>query len=163
MSARTIYFFLGLGILLVVFYLSLPAAKPAPAEAPTAAETERETVTARNETAAAVVPPRKPSTRKTIASKPPPSEEERPEDVVPFVVEDGVAIAFGDLILGVPEEEGLKTGYTQLGPANAWEKPEIPYAINADLPEPDRIEKALVHIEKKTGIHFYPYSGRSEA
>ncbi len=94
---------------------------------------------------------------KSVATAPAPTEDDRPENVVSFVVEEGVAIAFGDVILGAPEQEGIKTGFYQLAPPTPWETPEIPYAINGDVDEPERVLEAIRHIEKKTGVHFVLY------
>ncbi len=101
-------------------------------------------------------------TKKIVAIESSP-DEARPENVVPFVVQDGVALAFGDVILGATEDEGLKSGLSQVPVPSLWEKPEIPYAIDPDVVEPERVLEAIRHIEKKTGVRFVPFGDQPDA
>jgi len=125
-------------------------AEPA-GDTPAAAKPVRSAAAPRAEAAA------KPSSPKKVATVAAPKQAEKPEDVVSFVVEDGLAIAFGDVILGKPEDEEIKTGFYQLAAPTPWERPEIPFAIDPEVPDPDRVLDALEHIRLKTGVHFVPY------
>jgi len=83
--------------------------------------------------------------------------------VVEFVMQDGLAVAFGDVILGTPDEEGIEKGFYKLPPPQFWDKPEIPYAINSDLPNPARVKEALRHITRATGVKFVAYQNQPDA
>lgn len=89
--------------------------------------------------------------------------ESKPPSLVPFQIKDGYAVAHGDIILGVPEDPTIDQGFYQLPEPIFWNSPEIPYAIDADLPNPNRVEMALKHIEVKTGLHFVPHEEESDA
>lgn len=91
------------------------------------------------------------------------NEDDGRGPLVAFDVQDGLAIAFGDIILGVPDEEGLKQGHARLDAPDLWEKPEIPFAIDADVPRQERITEALNHIRRKTGVQFVPYTDQPDA
>ena len=83
--------------------------------------------------------------------------------VVEFTVKDGLAIAFGDVILGTPDETDIGTGYYKMPPPQFWDKPEIPYAIDSDLPDPSRVKEALRHIQRATGVKFVAYDRQPDA
>ncbi len=86
-----------------------------------------------------------------------------PSHVVEFVVRDGIAIAFNDIILGTPDEETLASGHYEFPAPQYWDRPEIPFAINADVEHPDQIQLALRHIEDKTKLRFVPYDSQPDA
>lgn len=90
-------------------------------------------------------------------------EEDPEHPLIPFVVKDGFAVAFGDVILGLPEEKGIQMGHFRLEDPAFWDKPEIPYAIDGDVPEPERILDALHHITAKTGVRFPRYTDQPDA
>lgn len=91
------------------------------------------------------------------------STEPTPSDIVSFEIKDGFGIVQNDIIIGTPEEGTEKTGFYKLPIPNYWDKPEIPYAIDVDAPRPEEIEKALKHIEEKTGLKFIPYDNQPDA
>ncbi len=78
------------------------------------------------------------------------------------VVEGNLAIAYGDLILGRLDESHppaggpLKRGHTEITAPLLWDRPQIPYAINPDLPHPERVEKALEIFSRLTPVSFVP-------
>lgn len=76
---------------------------------------------------------------------------------------DGVAIAFGDIILGTPDQEAIESGHYQMPIPQLWDKPEIPFAIDASLERPAEVRQALSHIEQKTGLRFVPYDTQADA
>ncbi len=83
---------------------------------------------------------------------------------VDFKVIDGLAIAYGDIILGkLPEDSNLSQGSYDSPPPQYWDKPEIPYAISPDLPHPERIEKALEYFKQHTVVSFIPYENQKDA
>jgi hypothetical protein len=80
------------------------------------------------------------------------------------VVEGGLAVAYGDVILGKVETgTTAKTGrYEPAGP-QLWDKPEIPYSISPDLPNPSRVEKAVEYFNSHTPVSFVPYANQADA
>ncbi len=87
-----------------------------------------------------------------------------PMDTVHFKVEDGLAVAFGDLILGKPvTDRPIKDGYNKPPPPERWKERDIPYIIHPDLKNPERIEAALAHLKAKTVVTFVPFNGEKDA
>lgn len=96
-------------------------------------------------------------------TKAPKKNIEEPTNVAHFEVKEGFAVAYHDIILGIPEEEGLAEGEYEMPLVEYWDKPEIPYAIEAEVPNKERILTALKHIETKTGMKFIPFEGHKDA
>jgi hypothetical protein len=101
-------------------------------------------------------PPRENPTEENAEPPPPPG-------TVHFRVEDGLAIAHGDIILGTPDEPTTTSGNYTLPDVQYWRTAEIPYAIEEGLPDPERVKAALKHIETKTGFQFVPFSGQPDS
>ncbi|MGZ3689554.1 MAG: M12 family metallopeptidase, partial [Bdellovibrionota bacterium] len=89
----------------------------------------------------------------------------KPEgNVIEFEVSNGLAIAYGDVILGRPDAGSKATrGYYETPTPQLWDKPEIPYAISPELPNPARVEKALDFFRSHTPVRFVPYEGQHDA
>jgi hypothetical protein len=87
-----------------------------------------------------------------------------PAGLVEFEIVNGVAIAFGDVILGKPDiAEVLAHGfYEPPTKPGLWGK-EIPYLIAPDLPDPDRIMRAITLLNEKTSVKFVPFNGQADA
>ncbi|MEO5970948.1 MAG: M12 family metallopeptidase [Bdellovibrionia bacterium] len=85
-------------------------------------------------------------------------------NVVDFIVVNGMAIAYGDIILGKvdPGSSGDHGSFDAPTP-HIWDKPEIPYVISPDLVNPGRVEKALDYLKQHTGVRFVPYSNQPDA
>jgi len=81
---------------------------------------------------------------------------------VPFQVIDGWAVAYGDILLGVPEDETITEGIYNAPRPDLWER-EIPYHIQPDITKTDRIRQALKYLEKNSGIHFVSYHDQKDA
>jgi hypothetical protein len=110
-------------------------------------------------------PPTLRNTRSAPTQGGAPDQPYRPEgNVIEFQVVDGYAIAYGDLVLGKPEPSfsGNK-GYYDAPNPQPWERPEIPYAIHPDLPDPQRVEKALDYLRTHSPVSFVPYQGQKDA
>lgn len=85
-------------------------------------------------------------------------------NIIEFRVVDGLAIAYGDVILGRPDSgaEGVRGRYEAPTP-QLWDRPEIPYLINPSLPNPKRVEQALDYLRQHTPVNFVPYQGQRDA
>jgi hypothetical protein len=79
-------------------------------------------------------------------------------------VVDGLAIAYGDLILGrlEPGSTVLK-GVTDTPRIQLWDQPVIPYMINPELPNPQRVEAAVQYFNQSTPVKFVPRTNQPDA
>jgi hypothetical protein len=85
-------------------------------------------------------------------------------NIVDFIVVNGMAISFGDIILGKVEPGiGGNHGSFDAPAPHTWDKLEIPYIISSDLINPGRVEKALDYLRQHTGIRFIPYTNETDA
>ncbi len=88
----------------------------------------------------------------------------KPEgNIVEFEIVNGWAVAYGDVLLGKPLEDfqGQRGRYDAPQP-RTWENAEIPYIISPDLPQPERIEKALGYFRQNTPVRFVPYQNQKD-
>ncbi len=85
-------------------------------------------------------------------------------NIIEFEVVNGLAIAYGDVLLGTPEIgfEGNRGLYEAQTP-QLWEHAEIPYLIHPDLPNPKRVEIALDYFRQNTPVRFVPYRQQKDA
>ena len=93
-----------------------------------------------------------------------PTSQKPKGNVIDFMVVNGLAIAYGDIIVGkvesgAPGDHGSFDAPTP----RTWDKPEIPYVISSDLINPGRVEKALDYLKQHTGLRFIPYSNHPDA
>jgi hypothetical protein len=80
---------------------------------------------------------------------------------MPFVVEDGVAVAQGDIVLGVPVTDEA-SGEALMPAMRLWPTSEIPFYIQPNVPSPDRIRQALAYFDG-TPIHFVELTNQTDA
>jgi hypothetical protein len=105
---------------------------------------------------------------RVIRKSPPPGVENpnavKPEtNTVEFKVADGFAVAYGDIVLGKPEESDVQHGYAEVPIPQPWDKPDIPYWIQPDLPNPERVHQALNYFQKHTTVNFIAYDAQQDA
>jgi hypothetical protein len=87
-----------------------------------------------------------------------------PMEYLHFKVEDGLAVAFGDLILGVPVSDSpIEEGFNKPNRPKPWTRPEIPYVIHPDLKNPERVEQAIQHMRENTVVNFVPFTNQADA
>lgn len=93
-----------------------------------------------------------------LASKPPDSRSAR---ITQFVIEDGVAVVHGDMVVG--QIAGAPaTGKVLLPQIYPWKRNEIAVAIDPSLPRPERIQQALAMFEG-TAVKFIPFTDQEDA
>jgi hypothetical protein len=85
-----------------------------------------------------------------------PDENQPP--VREYIVEDGVAVAEGDIVIGVPDS-GHNTGAAQLAPLTPWPTHEIPYFIQPSVSDPSRIKEAI-KLFSETPVMFVPVTNQ---
>jgi hypothetical protein len=84
-------------------------------------------------------------------------------NIISFRVVHGLAIAYGDLILGTPEDTSLDSGFYEAPRPTLWDRGEVPYLISPDLPNPDRVMAAIRYFNEKTSVSFVPFDGQPDA
>ncbi len=85
-----------------------------------------------------------------------------PPDAVAFEVHDGLALAFGDIVLGKPDEP-VEQGFFVPPPVQLWDSAEIPYAIDDKITNPEQVEEALAFFQKQTRVRFVPFQDQADA
>jgi len=75
-----------------------------------------------------------------------------------YQVVDGEAIWQGDIVLGPAENlgKGSRASVVINGPALRWTNNVMPYAIDADVPETERVEGAIRHWNENTPLRLIP-------
>lgn len=103
-------------------------------------------------------------------SQPEPLQSFRPyakkpdRNIVEFKVVNGLAIAYGDIIMGKPDESFQEDhGRFDAPTPKVWDQPVIPYLIHPSLPDPKRVEKALDYFRQNTQVQFIPYDNQKDA
>lgn len=85
-------------------------------------------------------------------------------NLVEFEVREGLAIAYGDLILGEVEPGAeAKRGTYDAPVPETWTRGEVPYAYHRDFVDRQRVEDAIAYFHQYTPIRFIPYSGQKDA
>jgi hypothetical protein len=100
----------------------------------------------------------------TLSASARPSQTRDPKMVRFEVVEGNLAVAYGDIILGqVDESSGIRNGQYEPPALRLWDSPEIPYAIDASLPNPTRVEEAIRYFTEHTPIRFFQRTNEPDA
>lgn len=82
-----------------------------------------------------------------------------PIDVV-FENRDGLAVAWGDVILGqVGPDFNRDGGTTQIKPPGRWPLPQIPYVISPQLPHPERVRQAIATLSRESAAQLMEIPG----
>jgi hypothetical protein len=76
------------------------------------------------------------------------------------VDEDGLAIVDGDIVLGSPADSGVSTGYAKAPDLVLWPEGKVPFYIQPDLENPERVIRALAMFEDV--ISFVPYQNEQD-
>jgi hypothetical protein len=86
-------------------------------------------------------------------------------NIIEFVVNaDGLAIAYGDQILGaVTDGSGITRGFHDAPAPNLWDKPEIPYLVHPALANPERVEAAVRYFNEHTVVKWVPRRDQPDA
>lgn len=87
-----------------------------------------------------------------------------PPGEVEFEVIDGLAVMHGDIILGKLEDgAAVSRGRHEPRGPQLWDKPEIPYLVHPQLPDPARVERALRYLGQHTPVKFVPHVDQPDA
>ena len=82
--------------------------------------------------------------------------------VMPYVLDEGIAVIQGDIAIGRPTtEEAAENGFAEVPHMNLWPTNVIPYHIQADLSNPERVKQALAMFEE-TNLRFVPFTDQKD-
>lgn len=89
-------------------------------------------------------------------------ESKSGKPVLPYKLENGMFIVQGDLVVGVPTREGVPTeGKVEVVPGAKWQGGVIPFHIQPDVVNPDRIYQAIAMFDGSM-VRFVPQQGEED-
>lgn len=103
--------------------------------------------------------PIRPIKKNGLASEPP------SQNLVTYVIDGGVAVTQGDIIIGELDPEAHIQAFSGQVPepqVRPWPTNEIPYFVQADLPNKERVIEAL-QMFTGTRVRFIPYNNHRDA
>ncbi len=102
------------------------------------------------------------ATAAPVPAKPQPSVRQQPGRYARhFTVDaDGIAVIDGDIALGVPPP-GQQAGLAAVPNLSPWPTRFVPYFIQADLKNPERVYEAL-RMFTNTAVRFIPYTDQDD-
>lgn len=105
-----------------------------------------------------------PAAQTTVVVTPTESEPKAAKaPVLRYKLRNGLIIVQGDIVAGVPVDPGAAaTGIVEMKPLKLWPQGRIPYHIQPDVPNPERVHQALAMFAN-TAVHFTPYNGEADA
>lgn len=88
------------------------------------------------------------------------AREPEPPKTLRYRVVDGLAVVDGDIVLGEPQGGG-ETGHADAPRINLWSGGELPFAINPNVTQPQRVIEALTYFID-TPIRIVPYTDQED-
>lgn len=87
-----------------------------------------------------------------------------PKNSVRFVIKEGYAVAFGDVVLGKPLQEMAEgaNATTKFDSPRMWSSAELKYYIRPNVSNPSRIEQAMQHLTQNSPLRFRPAENSNE-
>jgi hypothetical protein len=83
--------------------------------------------------------------------------------ILPYQLDEGLVVVQGDVVLGLPPTDTVpETGLVEVPGIKLWPGPTIPFFIQPDLKNPERVAQALALFES-TPIHFVPLTNQQDA
>ncbi len=77
-----------------------------------------------------------------------------------YEIEDDVAVIEGDIVLGEADPGKRYTGPSPSQRIQVWPGGVVPFFIQGDLPNPERVIKAMSYFTQ--GVSFQPYDGQAD-
>lgn len=109
-----------------------------------------------------------PETKSVIAIKEGPTikkiskQGDRPSNALNYVIDDGVAVVQGDVVVGeIIDDDGSSSGVVNAPTIRLWDSNTIAFYIQPTLREPERVLRAL-ELFSNTVIHFVPYTDQED-
>jgi hypothetical protein len=86
------------------------------------------------------------------------------DQVVEFKVIDGLAVSYGDTVLGKPGVGFDHTqGLAEIRRPQIWKSAQIPFLIDSTVKNPERIQKAIQLFHARSNIRFIPHTQEEDA
>jgi hypothetical protein len=86
-----------------------------------------------------------------------------PPHAVPFKMHGNIAVAYGDIALGMMDPKAPQEGYAKTAPLVLWTGNVIPYTISPKLTNIDRIARVVAYFNQNTPVRFVPWQGQADA
>ncbi len=87
-----------------------------------------------------------------------------PKGSIPFEIKNGLVIAFGDVLLGKPSHDSFpETGFIEAPKLHPWTGREVAYSVHPDLPNPERVQRAIEYFNANTPVRFVPLSNHTDS
>jgi hypothetical protein len=166
------YIFLVLLAAVAIFYFRHSTRKIAPESSDTIEREESPQMPP--EASAKSVETSKESVATPSASLPKPTaapalatQKEKPANsaklALPYVMEDGLVVVQGDLVVGTPVQENAdETGWVEMPSIQLWPTRMIPIYIDPSVQNPERVKEAL-EMFQGTAIQFVPFNNQKDA
>jgi hypothetical protein len=93
----------------------------------------------------------------------PKSQKGQRKDAASYVMDEGLIVIQGDLVVGAPTDENAEpTGLVAIPKVTLWPTNVIPYHIQPGVKNPERVHAALA-LFNDTAVHFVPYTNQPDA
>lgn len=97
-------------------------------------------------------------------SESPDGSLQAPAGTVPFDLIGHFVVAYGDVLLGAPTVEDFpKFGFIEAPKIKLWNQTEIPFSIDASLPNPERVHRTIEYFNTQSPVRFVPFNGQSDS
>ncbi|RYZ61429.1 MAG: hypothetical protein EOP09_19960, partial [Proteobacteria bacterium] len=84
------------------------------------------------------------------------------KDVATFVLDEGVAVIHGDLVVGAPIDENPDdAGFVMIPKVDTWQSNVIAYYIQPNVKNPERVLEAL-EMFHGTAVQFVPFTNQQD-
>lgn len=111
------------------------------------------------------LPPTSPKPSPAKKDKQPEVDFKKPLEHLEVEVIGEYAVVQGDILVGQLKDRSQPVQRMKLKPSAAaqlWPTNEIPFAIHADVPNPDRILEVLTFFNENTSVRFVRYDGQQD-
>jgi len=89
-------------------------------------------------------------------------EAARPSNALNYVIDDGVAVVQGDIVVGeIVDDDGSPSGIVKAPTIRLWKSNIIPFFIQPSIRDPERVLRAL-EMFSGTVIQFVPYTDQED-
>jgi hypothetical protein len=100
---------------------------------------------------------------KSQSARPDVDEQKKKKLALHYVIDEGVAVVLGDVVIGRPTQDNTPaSGMAEVPSMSLWPNGNIPFYIQPSLSNPDRVLAALAFFDG-TNIHFTPYTNEDNA
>jgi hypothetical protein len=159
-------YWIGLVVAALVFYIYLQRRhKPVTEVATPVHEAAMPAVEKKSAPIATVPPAQKAMLPPPVPRKVAPQitkTKEKVPDATSYTMDEGLIVIQGDLVVGVPVDDNAEEkGYVKIPTVSRWASNVIPYYIQPNVKNPERVMEAL-QLFNETTIRFVPYTNQED-